>query len=51
MNPVTAIGLLDKCQEYKAAAVIQTGAASQLGRMMIKLFTEYNIPCINIVRR
>ena len=40
VNPVTAIGLLDKCQEYKAAAVIQTGAASQLGRMMIKLFTE-----------
>lgn len=51
VNPVTAIGLLDKCREYRASAVIQTGAASQLGRMMIKLFNDYSIPCINIVRR
>lgn len=51
VNPVTAIGLLDRCQTYKAKCVIQTGAASQLGRMMIRLFKENRIPCINIVRR
>lgn len=51
VNPVTAIGLLEKSKEYKAQAVIQTGAASQLGRMMIKLYQQNNIPCINIVRR
>jgi len=48
---VSAIGLLSKCKEYKAKAVIQNGAASQLGRMMVRLFAENNIPCINIVRR
>ncbi len=35
VNPLTAVALLYKCIEYKAQAVIQTGAASQLGRMMI----------------
>ena len=51
VNPITAIGLLDKIKEYKARAVIQTGAASQLGRMMIRLCNENNIPLINVVRR
>lgn len=51
VNPVTAIGLLEKTKEYKARAVIQTGAASQLGRMMIRLYNQNRIPCINIVRR
>ena len=51
INPLTAIGLLETVQSYKARSVIQTGAASQMGRMMIRLFKENNIPCINIVRR
>jgi NADPH:quinone reductase len=38
VNPVTAIGLLDRCKFYKAKAIIQSGASSQLGRMIIKLF-------------
>ena len=28
VNPITAIGLLDRCQQCQARAVIQTGAAS-----------------------
>ena len=51
VNPLTAVGLLDKCKQYKAKAVIQTGAASQLGRMLIKVFKQNGIPLINIVRR
>jgi len=51
VNPVTALGLLDKCKEYKAKAVVQTGAASQLGRMLIKLMKEAGIPMINVVRK
>jgi NADPH:quinone reductase-like Zn-dependent oxidoreductase len=51
VNPITAVGLLDKCVEYKARAVIQNGAASQLGRMIIKVFREKGIPLINVVRR
>jgi len=48
---LSAIGLLDKCLEYEASAVIQTGAASTMGRLMIRLFKENNIKVINVVRR
>ncbi|CDW78288.1 zinc-binding dehydrogenase family protein [Stylonychia lemnae] len=51
VNPLTAIGLLDRAKQYKAQAAIQTGAASQLGRMIIRLAQEEKIPLINIVRR
>jgi len=51
VNPLTAIGFLDKAQEYGAKAVIQTAAASQLGRMVIKLFKEAGISVINVVRK
>ena len=40
VNPLTAIGLLDKAREYGAQAVIQTAAASQLGRMVNVLAIE-----------
>lgn len=51
VNPLTSVALLDRCKSYKARAVIQTAAASQLGRMMIRLFRDNRIPVINIVRR
>lgn len=51
VNPLTAVGLLDKCKEYRARAVIQTGAASSLGRMIIKVFRQAGIPLVNVVRR
>ena len=51
VNPLTAIGLLDKCKEYKARGVIQTGASSQLGKMIIKVMRQAGIPLINVVRR
>lgn len=51
VNPLTAIGLLERCQVLKAAAVVQTGANSQLGKMMIKLMSQAKIPLINIVRK
>eukprot|EP00347_Sterkiella_histriomuscorum_P000957 403373881 len=51
VNPLTALGLLDRAKQYKAQACVQTAAASQLGRMINKLFQEEKIPLINIVRR
>lgn len=51
INPLTALGLLDRIKSYKAEAVIVTGAASQLGRMMNRLFKEEGIKVINVVRR
>mmetsp|Transcript_30831 Transcript_30831/g.47228 ORF Transcript_30831/g.47228 Transcript_30831/m.47228 type:complete len:280 (+) Transcript_30831:26-865(+) len=51
VNPVTAVGLLDVARKHNVKACIQNGAASQLGRMIIRLFKEQGIPLINIVRR
>lgn len=52
VNPLTAIGLLKRAHdEYKARAVIQTAAASQLGRMVVRIARDDGIPLINIVRR
>jgi NADPH2:quinone reductase len=55
VNPLTAIALAEKSKQYGAKAVVQTGAASQLGRMLIQIFSEggdyASIPLINIVRR
>ena len=51
VNPLTALGLHDKVKSLKASACIQTGAASQLGRMLIKICKQNKTPLINIVRR
>jgi len=50
-NPLTCVALLDKCKEHRAKAVIQTGAASACGKMMVKLLGQNGIPVINVVRR
>lgn len=51
VNPITALGLVDSIKGNKSAAAVQTGAASQLGRMIMKLCKSENIQLINIVRR
>lgn len=51
INPLTACGLVQRIKDNKSRAAIQTGAASQCGRMIIKLCAMENIPLINVVRR
>ena len=51
VNPLTAIGLFQQIAKYKAKAVVQSGAASQLGRMVCYLCKQAKVPIINIVRR
>lgn len=51
VNPLTAMGLVQRIKDNKSPAAIQTGAASQCGRMIIKLCQLENIPLINVVRR
>jgi len=52
VNPLTAIGMLKRAtDELKAQAVIQTAAASQLGRMLVHIAQQDKIPLINIVRK
>jgi NADPH:quinone reductase-like Zn-dependent oxidoreductase len=50
-NPLTAVGLLDESRRRGAQAVLQTAAASQAGRMVIRLAREAGMPLVNIVRR
>lgn len=51
VNPLTAIGLFECITKNKAKAAVQSGASSQLGRMLCYLAKEAKIPLINIVRR
>ena len=37
VNPATAIGLLERLKDLKATTVLMTAAASQLGKMLIRL--------------
>lgn len=51
INPATALGLLSRAREAGVPAVIQTAAASQVGRMIVRLGRRYGIEVINLVRR
>ena len=51
VNPMTAWALMEIARREKHAAVVQTAAASALGRMVIRLGRRFGLPVINIVRR
>jgi NADPH:quinone reductase-like Zn-dependent oxidoreductase len=51
VNPLTAWALLQAIRRAKPRAVIQTAAAGQLGRMLIRLCRRHGIPLINVVHR
>jgi NADPH:quinone reductase-like Zn-dependent oxidoreductase len=51
VNPLTAVGLLDEAKKIGAKAVLQTAAASQAGRMIVRLAQDAGTPLVNIVRR
>lgn len=51
VNPMTALGMIHRCKQLKAKAVVITAAASQLGRMLIKLCKKEGMHPICVVRR
>lgn len=51
VNPFTAWALMDIARKGGHRAVVQTAAASALGRMIIRLGKRFSIPVINVVRR
>lgn len=51
VNPLTAWALMDMAKRGRHRAVVQTAAASALGRMVFRLGQRFGIPTINIVRR
>ena len=51
VNPMTAVGMVDRLKELNVKTVIITAAASQLGRMLINLCKKEGITPICTVRR
>jgi len=51
VNPLTAVGMVDRMIELRAKACIITAAASQIGRMFINLCHMHGIAPICTVRR
>ncbi|MFD3163375.1 zinc-binding dehydrogenase [Herpetosiphon sp. NSE202] len=51
VNPVSAWALIDIARQRNAKVVVQTAAASQLGRMLVRLAQREKLTLINIVRR
>src|SRR5215470_5026113 len=51
INPMTAWGLMHEARRGRHLAVVQTAAASTLGRMIVRLGKRFSLPVINVVRR
>jgi len=51
VNPLTAWALVDIARRGRHRAIVQTAAASALGKMVVKLGRKFSIPVINVVRR
>ncbi len=51
VNPLTALALMEPLRKKKFYSLVQTGAASQLGRMIYRLCQKQNIPSIHVVHR
>ena len=51
VNPLTAWALVDVARRGRHRAIVQTAAASALGKMVLKLGRRFSIPVINVVRR
>ena len=51
VNPLSAWALVDEARRGRHRAIVQTAAASSLGRMVVRLGQKFGLPVINVVRR
>lgn len=51
VNPLTALGMVETMRRDGHASLVHTAAASNLGKMLIRLCEKDGIPLVNIVRR
>lgn len=51
VNPMTAVIIFDIIKRGGHRAFVNTAAASQLGRMLVRMAKKRDIPLINVVRR
>ncbi|MBV8853658.1 MAG: zinc-binding dehydrogenase [Sinobacteraceae bacterium] len=51
VNPLCAWGLMEQARRARARAVVSTAAASQVGRMLVRLGQRFGIAVVCVVRR
>lgn len=51
VNPMTALSFVETMRAEHHTAIIHTAAASNLGRMLIKICAADRVPLVNVVRR
>lgn len=51
VNPLTALGMVETMRLEGHSALIHTAAASNLGRMLVRLCIADGVPLVNVVRR
>lgn len=50
VNPMTALGMIGTMRRDGFSALIHTAAASNLGRMLVRLCRHESVPLVNVVR-
>lgn len=50
INPLTALGMVETMRREGHHALVHTAAASNLGRMLVKICQKEQIPLVNVVR-
>jgi NADPH2:quinone reductase len=51
VNPLTALGMVETMRREGHKALVHTAAASNLGRMLVRVCREDGIPLVNVVRK
>jgi NADPH2:quinone reductase len=51
VNPISAWAMVEEARKAGHKAIVQTAAASALGKMVIRLGKRFSMPVINVVRR
>ncbi|HWR16171.1 MAG TPA: zinc-binding dehydrogenase [Terriglobales bacterium] len=51
VNPLSAWAMVELARSGEHKAIVQTAAASALGKMIIRLGRKFGVPVINVVRR
>ena len=51
VNPLTALGMVETMRSEGHAALVHTAAASNLGRMLVRICADDGVELVNVVRR
>jgi NADPH:quinone reductase len=51
VNPLSAWAMVDEARRAGHKAIVQTAAASALGKMVVRLGKRFGVPVVNVVRR